>query len=443
MGSEPSRPEREGRTEPAAGEEAFARGSAVSDEPEVVLDRTLLLFPDTNLLLHYKRPDQIDWPALVGHRQVRLILTTTVVRELDKHKRHPRLRKRAEDVIRWASSILEGSGAVRSGVTLEAVAVEPSEFARYQLDREEPDDRHLASILGVQGQNPELVVAVGTSDMGMRLKAKGLGIRIVELDETHKLPPEIDPENAELRRENAELRRVVLRRPELAATFAGGAQFIRVPRPRIPPARDIHLKLDEERCLLEQRAPPEGRLDRALTVPGMPSRREAFVGNLRAHLEKLRTHLEAVIAREAAESRYIALEFEVRNTGTCPANDVVVVVRPDGEAGVTLVRERELPPVSDRPEFGTISHAWLRSLAVSADVAAFPVEQSVGLEEFNVNTSSWQVRTIVHQIEARRLPRVYAEFASRQGAKSFRLNVRTVCAELADPVESFLNVVLE
>lgn len=43
-------------------------------------------FLDTNVFLHFQRFDTVDWPKVLGAQQVCLMLTTTVMEELNYHK---------------------------------------------------------------------------------------------------------------------------------------------------------------------------------------------------------------------------------------------------------------------------------------------------------------------------------------------------------------------
>ncbi|MEQ6335778.1 hypothetical protein [Sphingobium sp. MK2] len=56
------------------------------------------LFLDTNILMHFQRIDQIDWPDIADATECILLIAPVVIRELEKHKvQHssPKLRERA------------------------------------------------------------------------------------------------------------------------------------------------------------------------------------------------------------------------------------------------------------------------------------------------------------------------------------------------------------
>jgi len=50
------------------------------------MDNPTYCFIDTNVLIHGKTFDELDWPEIVGASEVCLVLATVVLKELDKHK---------------------------------------------------------------------------------------------------------------------------------------------------------------------------------------------------------------------------------------------------------------------------------------------------------------------------------------------------------------------
>src|SRR5229473_5317250 len=88
-------------------------------------------FVDTNLFLHFPPLDQIDWLDLLGCDYVVLIVTATVIRELNKHKDAPissKLRERATSALKklYAYSELNQPILVRDSVELRFNTREPS-----------------------------------------------------------------------------------------------------------------------------------------------------------------------------------------------------------------------------------------------------------------------------------------------------------------------------
>jgi hypothetical protein len=57
---------------------------------------------DTNTLLHYRRPDELDWRAFIGSEEIVLVITPALIHELEQQKlvnRSARLKRRANEII--------------------------------------------------------------------------------------------------------------------------------------------------------------------------------------------------------------------------------------------------------------------------------------------------------------------------------------------------------
>ena len=67
---------------------------------------TVYLFADTNLFLHYKDLDQIDWSVLGTFEHIEVVVCTTVQSELDALKDGPRGR-RSKRARRTANKLVE------------------------------------------------------------------------------------------------------------------------------------------------------------------------------------------------------------------------------------------------------------------------------------------------------------------------------------------------
>jgi predicted ribonuclease YlaK len=66
-------------------------------------------FLDTNVFLHFQRFDTVDWPEILSVQQVYLMLTTTVMEELNHHKddaKNPGRQKRAKEILSRLEKIL-------------------------------------------------------------------------------------------------------------------------------------------------------------------------------------------------------------------------------------------------------------------------------------------------------------------------------------------------
>ena len=69
-------------------------------------------FLDTNVFLHFQRFDTVDWPKVLGVQQVCLMLTTTVMEELNHYKddsKNPGRQKRAREILSRLDDVITGS----------------------------------------------------------------------------------------------------------------------------------------------------------------------------------------------------------------------------------------------------------------------------------------------------------------------------------------------
>jgi len=109
----------------------------------------LYVFPDTNLLMHFRRIDELDWTALSGATDIVVVLAPAVVKELGKHKdQHPsrKLRQRARNLNSWLRELRTRQDRhLKNGVTLEVATKEPTAFLMGDLDPAVNDDRIIAN----------------------------------------------------------------------------------------------------------------------------------------------------------------------------------------------------------------------------------------------------------------------------------------------------------
>src|SRR5260221_8443320 len=147
------------------------------------------LFVDTNILLHFRRLEEIDWLRLAKAQTAAVMLAPVVIRELDQHKdSHPqqKLRKRAQEVTAHLYEKLRSGKAaeLRDHVTLQYVAHEPTiNFAAHQLQPQVNDDCLIASVLESSLARAGDEFHLVSSDLGIILKAQAHGISAIHPDE--------------------------------------------------------------------------------------------------------------------------------------------------------------------------------------------------------------------------------------------------------------------
>ncbi|MCD0489948.1 PIN domain-containing protein [Pedobacter sp. MC2016-14] len=182
------------------------------------------IFLDTNILLHCKPAKDIPWENYVKGTYT-FVIAPIVIDEIDKHKRNIKksLAKRAKSITKLFEEIMENE--VQGWLLIDK---RPSVdiFTANGLDREEQDDRLLASLMQFSLENPESQIILISNDVGPRLKAKNLGIKVIKLSDKELLEEERDESEIKMQkliRENNELRH---RLPKVDLFFNGKTKFL-------------------------------------------------------------------------------------------------------------------------------------------------------------------------------------------------------------------------
>jgi predicted ribonuclease YlaK len=169
---------------------------------------------DTNSLLHFKRPDQIDWPALLKSSPVTLVFAPIVIRELEQQKVENPIRKlkdRAHSTLQWLAKYADAAEpiSIRPNVFVQFIRRSPTiDFAVHHLAHTISDDQLIASALEFKSET-NVPVTIVTADLGLRLKLREHDLEGVAPAETDRLadePDEAERELAKLRRGHAPIR---------------------------------------------------------------------------------------------------------------------------------------------------------------------------------------------------------------------------------------------
>ena len=136
---------------------------------------------DTNVLLEFVPPVDVNWKAVTGSESVRLVIPLRVVEELDVMKYDRRQQDRADRarrILPQLEAVLGNAGApseLRPGTTIE-VLIEPA--PRYRpTDADEEILETCRELQQYEGRGVKLV----TNDTTMLLRARGLGITAIRM----------------------------------------------------------------------------------------------------------------------------------------------------------------------------------------------------------------------------------------------------------------------
>jgi len=420
-------------------------------------------FLDTNMLLHYPLPDQVDWPDVMETKEVTIVIAQVVFRELNRHKDKPesrRLRDRAATVLKWFDAFLDNpTRPLREHVGLLLLPQDPSlDFGKYSLSRDLNDDWLLASILQFQIDNPAEKCVLVTEDRGLRVKAMGQGLEVVRLPDTVRLPDEPDEIEKKLRETQDKLRRLENAVPDLELVFEDGKGHTRV-AVRLPvkvSTQQIAAVMAEVMERYPKKREPYGHVSSSLnklaaTLANTPVRNynhqiEGFYGDYERYLNELNEFGDK-------KARTFVLKIRLSNIGSCPATNVHVFLHfPEGIAvyDKDSFEDVLVEPVEPRaPDEGfgagvaALDQPWSlvrpRMPAIDspfANVSGWSVKRSNGYDV------SAHVKESIHGL-AVDLDSLYVMFESRQAVKSFPIDYELLASNIPEKLTGELHVIVD
>jgi rRNA-processing protein FCF1 len=453
-----------------------------------------IVFLDTNLYLHYLSFEQVDWCKFLESGRVTLYVPAVIIRELDKHKdEHPvqRIRRRAASVCKRLFHLYDsGAGEVRRGVDVHFEPFDPQiEFASHRLNPARGDDCLLAAAIELKQRDGECEIVVVTNDVGLLMKASHHGITTWKPPAELKLTEEPDAGEKRLKDLERQIQQAsVPALPQLALLFVGGTEHAAYTIPHPEPSLSLNslLKSAEIRRQYPKAAPPEKvitladrqrlrdaarNLDNAeqiaetiVTLGEMlqqvhPLDVEQYNNELEQFYTAYDEYLRQAVEYDNRWRRTLMIEVHLSNDGTCPAEDVDVML--DFPAGITVRAEGDVssPPEPPQPPepprslggkaFGYLAKK-LRGLAIPPAVAALPPAQPQLLPATALASPTmlislggrrveFKVLRLKHTLRAR-VVSFNATFDSFEAASSFKLPYRIVAANVPRPVTGCLNV---
>ncbi len=152
-------------------------------------EKEIIIVPDTNALI--QEPDPKAYKSLTGSEKLTIVFLPTVLSELDELKlksSNPDFQKKVKAVItrlkgyRQQGNLIDGV-LVEKTIKLKMVASEPN-FDRTLswLDRDNNDDRIIASALEIQRDNPSSAVCLVTSDINLQNKTEMARLSYLDID---------------------------------------------------------------------------------------------------------------------------------------------------------------------------------------------------------------------------------------------------------------------
>jgi hypothetical protein len=332
----------------------------------------VVVFPDTNIFLHFRPIAEPDWKSLVSAKAVLIQVCPTVTRELEKHKAlHSvkRIRDRATTALKMLHGLLQGGlpSKVRDGVELDLSGIDPApDFAGPRhLNLQLADDSIIAAVLDYRESHPEVKVLLLTADLTLIVKARHYQIDTLQMPDDLRLPDEPNPDEQKIKELEKAVRLFKNRVPDLVLVFDNGKDHktfeIHSPDPNNEAGINAAMRAVKEKYPLTRPEPPaptsteefSARLNEhiAEAFKDLTASMQLLQGDYDLRLKRwygvYEKYLREVAEFEALQLRTIQLNLILVNRGTCPAEDVDINLHfPDG---FIMYNEDERPECPDEP----------------------------------------------------------------------------------------------
>ena len=448
------------------------------------------VFIDTNTYVHYRFFDEIDWPSIVEAEQVQIVVTQTIVGELDKLKytapsakdrqRVKKVIKKLYDFQSKATKTKAGLIATinnNTGIEFQIFSSIPDRvFTQYTLDQSSYDDKIIASVLTYEKPSEEDQIILVTADLGFSLKANHLAIETIALPDRYQLEPELsqlEKRIKHLEKENLEFRN---RLPKIKLLYKDGEPILKkfYESPISKDGLDSAEFLENLKSKYPKLDPPKqdtysSSIDNAITsirgaygstTPSiLPREIDSYNKTLDHFYRELVDYYSDEIDFLNYKNRSILVQLKIINEGTCPAEDIDVHLHfPDGfelydfETLPIEIPEEPKPPQKPQPQ--TMSDRMqvvlpTRSIDMSSltpppsltSISPPSNVSSPNIQRSNSYDVTLHVQSLKHGMSEEVEPMIVV-FDSIEAISSFKIEYRLMAANLPRPVTGALHVVV-
>lgn len=189
----------------------------------------LVIFFDTNILMHFKWFTDAAWDPLWAEAKIRLLVPRRVVREMDAHKNNPEKRERARDSNTRLGSLrktADKEDRLRKHPDLRlafAPTLDNDVESAAGLDLQQGDHLIVLEILRYQALHPGAHCAFLTNDTGAALVAEEHRIQVLDPPTGTERKVEPDAKDRRIRELERKLHALELRQPVIEGWCEGTA----------------------------------------------------------------------------------------------------------------------------------------------------------------------------------------------------------------------------
>ena len=430
-------------------------------------------FIDTNILMHYRRVQEIDWPKVIGTQCITIVIAPVVVRELDAHKfdhASAKIRKRVRELLVEFRSMFGNSAAVelRRSVTLQFLVGDADlDFPSHGLRREVNDDWLIASMIEYRSKHEGADVVLVAADFGLELKARAAGFRVFVPPEEARLPEDLDVAERRIRQLEREAATLRNRLPDLRLSLADDA----ILRLSVPESSEPEISVADRLAEIRHRYPIRVAPDEVSRTVRTQTLGQLLKGGAKVNLEALagpdeykrynrdvgrylveyEQYLEALVAYCQRRARRIELTIQLHNDGGAPADDIDIHMHfPNGfelwrladEPAEPAEPEAPLPLGYIRPMLDPLSHITFPSMLNQSLVSPPSNVSAPDIRKSNSYDVTQHVRNLKHGYSCP-LETYVVIFDSPAAVHSFEISYSISAANLPTPASGSVAVVVE
>jgi len=285
---------------------------------------------DTNVFLHYKDFEQVDWQSLLKD-DVTICVPQRVLEEIDKHKDQSRgkIQKRAKRLSARFSELFLQDEAPRIPVEVLNHPLSTS-FDDPHFHKEISDDWIILSAL--QSSRADTVIVSG--DNGILLKAKQHGLGFFLMPDELLLADEASEEEKEIKQLRQRLEKYENRYPDPEVIFADETSLLTIEKPVFV---DSKSELEKYEADLKNSFPYQSLTEEPQTqfnlltlsssyIHSTVEQKQEYNKELDDFFEKKILLKEAQLAKQRMGQRFYKLEFWLSNRGTSSLGDTAVFI---------------------------------------------------------------------------------------------------------------------
>lgn len=413
----------------------------------------MIVFPDTNVLTHFKPIESWDWSVL-KNEEFQIGLCMSVIKELDKIKYSANsntTKRRVQELVRKLSM---SNDMIFKQIPFTIYLPQQLSLTlqEHHFDKEDKDDVFIASILCYQKANPDTAVRVISNDLGVQLKCKSYNIAF-DIPPDDYLIQEDDAIAKEIKKLTQEVNKYKNLQPKLHLRFDNEETHIKFDMKEPPSEFESEIaeemeKLKAENPFLEVDLPGNQRYSALNLFPKTPEKVEKYNKALEEYFEQFYVYLHQTKMASYKTRLTVELNIRIYNVGSTPAEDIDLYMHfPDG---FTLSDKNDFYSKETEPVPPKLSEYQLAfpdlSMSFQPLRIRMPDITALNVGSFSIKrTNSYDVKDNFSKLKhgfSIGVTTLYASFDTFDDVKNFEIEYSISAANAVDFVEGKLRVVI-